>query len=143
LCQVVLTAMEMAGPLLEQRQHLVDMQLPQHGAGINVDRARLAQVLANLLTNAAKYSDPGSRIVVAGARHGDKVTLTVTDQGIGLEPDMLASIFEPFVQQAQAIDRSRGGLGLGLAIVRNIVTAHDGRVTAASDGRGRGASFTV
>jgi CheY-like chemotaxis protein len=117
--------------------------VPQHGAGINVDRGRMAQVLANLLTNAAKYSDPGSRIVVAGARHGDTVTVTVTDQGIGLEPDMLASIFDPFVQQAQAIDRSRGGLGLGLAIVRNIVAAHQGIVTAKSDGRGRGASFTV
>jgi signal transduction histidine kinase/ActR/RegA family two-component response regulator len=143
LCQVVLTAMEMAGPLLEQRQHLVDVHVPQHGVGINVDRARMAQVLANLLTNAAKYSDPGSRIVVAGARNADKVTVTVSDEGIGLEPGMLASIFEPFVQQAQAIDRSRGGLGLGLAIVGNIVTAHDGIVTAKSDGHGRGASFTV
>jgi signal transduction histidine kinase/ActR/RegA family two-component response regulator len=143
LCQVVLSAMEMAGPLLEQRQHLVDVQVPQHGAGINVDRARMAQVVSNLLTNAAKYSETGSRIAVTGGRHGNTVTVTVTDEGIGLEPEMIASIFDPFFQQKQAIDRAGGGLGLGLAIVRNIVAAHGGIVTAESAGHQRGTSFTL
>jgi PAS domain S-box-containing protein len=141
--EVVDRAMEQAGPLLEQRGNRVELQLPEHGLGIDADRNRMAQVLANLLTNASKYSDPGSRIVLRGERAGDKVRISVADEGIGIAPEMLANVFEPFVQQGQSIERSRGGLGLGLAIVRSLVTAHGGRVRAESAGLGHGSTFVV
>lgn len=141
LCSVVLSAMELAGPRLER--HFVDVRIPDHGAGLDVDRVRMAQALANLLTNAAKYSDPGSRIAVVGGRDGDIVQISVKDEGIGLPPDMLERVFEPFVQQQQARDRAPGGLGLGLAIVRNIVAAHGGVVRVRSGGPNRGSVFTI
>jgi CheY-like chemotaxis protein len=103
----------------------------------------MAQVVANLLTNAAKYSEIGSRIVIRGERAGDVVRISVTDEGIGLTDEMLDAVFEPFVQQPQSLERSGGGLGLGLAIVRNIVTAHGGTVRAESGGIGRGAEFII
>jgi len=140
---IVLSAMELAGPLLEQRQDLVDVQVPQRGAGIHADRGRMAQVVANLLTNAAKYSEIGSRIAVRGQRDRDVVRISVTDEGIGLPADMLETVFEPFVQQSQSLERAAGGLGLGLAIVRNIVTAHGGTVRAESGGLGQGARFII
>ena len=141
LCSVVLSAMELAGPRLEK--HFVDVRIPDHGAGIDVDRVRMAQALSNLLTNAAKYSDPGSRITVIGGRDGDVVQISVMDEGIGLPADMLERVFEPFVQQPQARDRAPGGLGLGLAIVRNIVAAHGGMVRVRSGGLNRGSVFTI
>jgi PAS domain S-box-containing protein len=141
LCQVVLSAMELAGPRLEQ--HFVDVKVPNTGAGVDVDRGRMAQVLANLLSNAAKYSDAGTRIVVAGGRFGGVVRTSVRDEGIGLAPDMLERIFEPFVQQPHGRERAAGGLGLGLAIVRNLVTAHGGTVRATSAGTNRGSEFVV
>jgi signal transduction histidine kinase len=143
LSEVVITAMELAGPLLEERRSLVNVHVPQHGAVIDADRGRMAQVLANLLTNAAKYSEPGSRIVIRGARDGDVVRFSVRDEGVGLTAGMIDAVFEPFVQQPQTTLRAPGGLGLGLAIVRNIVRAHGGTVRAASDGPNRGAEFTI
>jgi CheY-like chemotaxis protein len=103
----------------------------------------MAQVLSNLLSNAAKYSDPKSRIVLRGARHEGIVRVTVGDEGIGLAPDMIETVFEPFVQQPQALERAAGGLGLGLAIVRSLVTAHGGRVWATSGGSNQGSEFTI
>jgi len=143
LREIVLSSMELAGPLLEQRQDLVDLDVPQYGAGIHADRVRMAQVLSNLLTNAAKYSEPGSRIGVRGERDGQVVRITVKDEGIGLAHDMLDKVFEPFVHQPQSLDRAHGGLGLGLAIVRNIVTAHGGTVQAHSRGIGLGTEFVI
>ena len=103
----------------------------------------MAQVVSNLLTNAAKYSEPGSHILVRGGRVGDIVRIAVRDEGIGLDRAMRDSVFEPFVQQPQSLERAAGGLGLGLAIVRNIVSAHGGTVRVESDGIGRGAEFIV
>ena len=141
--EVVLMAMELAGPRLEQRRNLVDVQVPESGAGIDADRGRMAQVVANLLTNAAKYSDAGSRILIRGERDAEVVRITVRDEGMGIAPDMLDRVFEPFVQQPQSLDRAAGGLGLGLAIVRNVVAAHGGTVRAESAGLGRGAAFVI
>ena len=141
--EVVLMAMELAGPRLEQRRNLVDIQVPESGAGIDADRGRMAQVVANLLTNAAKYSDAGSRILIRGERDAEVVRITVRDEGMGIAPDMLDRVFEPFVQQSQSLDRAAGGLGLGLAIVRNVVAAHGGTVRAESAGIGRGAAFII
>ena len=143
LFEVVLSAMELAGPLLEQRNARVDVQVPQQGAVIDVDRARMSQAVTNLLSNAVKYSSEGSGIVVRGSRDGDVVRLSVKDEGIGIAPHMLDRVFEPFVQEPQPLDRAVGGLGLGLAIVRNIVRAHGGTVHAHSDGSDRGAEFII
>ncbi len=135
--------MELAGPLLERRQNHVDIGVPRRGAGIDADLARMAQVISNLLTNAAKYSEPRSRIVIRGERDGDVVRLTVSDEGIGIPREMLGSIFEAFVQQPQSVERETGGLGLGLAIVRSLVAAHGGTVRANSQGVNRGSDFIV
>ena len=143
LCVVVLRAMELAGPLLEQQQDYVEVDVPLTGAVVNVDRDRLAQVAANLLTNAAKYSNRGSRIAVRGSRRGDVVQLRVEDEGFGLRPEALDTIFEPFRQEPQSMEHAHGGLGLGLAIVRKLVEAHGGTVRAESAGVGRGSQFII
>jgi len=139
----VARAMEVASPLLEQRRHLVDVDVPSSGLVVDADIHRLAQVVSNLLTNAAKYSDPESRIMIRAERVDKTVKLTVKDEGIGIPPEMLGRVFDAFVQQPQAIDRSSGGLGLGLAIVRSLVTMHGGTVRAESLGAGRGSAFVV
>ena len=141
LSQVIVSAIELAGPRLEQ--HFVDVQLPREGIEVDVDPARMAQVFANLLANAAKYSDAGSRILVTASREPASVRVIIKDQGIGLASDMLEPIFEPFVQEPQGRERAAGGLGLGLAIVRNLVAAHGGTVRAESTGAGQGSAFIV
>ena len=143
LASVVHQALELAGPLLEQRSHHVDVSVPSEGFRIMGDPSRLAQTVANLLTNAAKYTDSGGHIAITAARKGDEVTLSVTDSGIGIDPVLLPRVFEMFVQGPQAGDRARGGLGLGLALVQRLVEAHGGRVSAHSDGAGKGSTFTV
>lgn len=143
LCTVVVRAMELAGPLLEQHQDQVHIDVPRDGVIVNVDRDRMAQVVANLLTNAAKYSNRGSRITIRGTRREDVVQLRVEDEGFGLAQDALKTIFEPFTQQPQSTEFSQGGLGLGLAIVRGLVEAHGGTVRAESAGVGRGSQFII
>ncbi|MGN6104271.1 MAG: ATP-binding protein, partial [Kofleriaceae bacterium] len=142
LADVVARAVEITSPLFEQRRHVLDVHVPG-GLGISADVDRMAQVFANLLSNAAKYSEPGSRITVDAQRVDDRVRARVVDEGMGIEPDMLAHVFDPFVQQAQTIDRARGGLGLGLAIVKSLVELHGGAVEVRSEGRGRGSEFTI
>jgi CheY-like chemotaxis protein/anti-sigma regulatory factor (Ser/Thr protein kinase) len=116
--------------------------MPAEGFNVNGDEQRLAQVFANILTNAAKYSDPGSVIEVTAQGTDDTVEVSVRDQGIGISAEQLANVFDLFVQGG-ARERAQGGLGLGLAIVRNLVKLHGGKVTAASEGPGRGSIFTV
>jgi signal transduction histidine kinase/ActR/RegA family two-component response regulator len=135
-------AIETASPLLEERKHELVTAYPR-GLHVNADPVRLAQVIANLLTNAAKYTDPGGRIAVSAAREGDRIAIRVRDSGVGLAPEILPHVFETFYQSHQAIDRARGGLGLGLAIVRMIVELHGGQVAATSEGTGKGSEFTV
>ncbi len=107
------------------------------------DEVRLTQVVSNLLTNAARYTPPGGRIEVIGAREGDDVVLRVRDNGIGIDPILLPSMFEMFVQGGRGSDRSQGGLGLGLSLVRRLTALHGGTVSGHSDGLGRGSEFTV
>ena len=107
------------------------------------DAARLAQVTANLLTNAAKYTDPGGQIAVSGSSENSQAVLSVIDSGRGIAPEMLPRIFDLFAQERQEIDRSDGGLGLGLAIVKSLMRAHGGTVDAHSDGKNRGARFSI
>ncbi|HSK05174.1 MAG TPA: PAS domain S-box protein [Kofleriaceae bacterium] len=144
---LIARALEMASPLLEQRQHHVEVQVPREGLVVNADPGRMAQVFSNLLTNAAKFTDPGGHIAVTAARAdrgGDReIAVTVADTGVGIAPEFLPSLFEMFAQERRTLERSQGGLGLGLSIVRSLVTMHGGTVSVHSEGRGRGAAFTV
>src|SRR4029077_20451064 len=107
------------------------------------DDTRLSQVFSNLLTNAAKYTPAGGQIMVGSETDGESVRVWVRDSGMGIRAEMLPKVFELFTQESQAIDRSEGGLGLGLAIVHSLVTMHGGTVTAESAGEGLGSTFTV
>jgi len=142
LTDAIAKAVETTSPLFEQQRHELVLDVADDLA-VNGDPARLAQIFANLLSNAAKYTDPGGRITVKATPRGDEVAIAVADNGRGIERDMLPRVFDPFVQEQQKLDRSRGGLGLGLAIVRNLVQLHGGRIEGESDGIGKGSTFTV
>jgi CheY-like chemotaxis protein/anti-sigma regulatory factor (Ser/Thr protein kinase) len=133
----------MASPLLEQQRHDLTVEVSRTGLPVDGDMDRLAQVVANLLTNAAKYTEPGGTIAVRARVEGADVVVSVTDSGIGIDKDMLPQVFDLFVQQRQTLERSRGGLGLGLAIVRSLVGLHGGTVSVASGGAGQGSEFTI
>ncbi|MDY7227677.1 ATP-binding protein [Hyalangium rubrum] len=136
-------AVEMTTPLLEQRSHRLEFDPPGAPLTVEGDGARLAQVVANLLNNAAKYTDPGGRIHLSAKCEGEQVVLRVRDSGTGIAPEVLPRVFDLFVQDRRAIDRSEGGLGLGLAIVHSLVGLHGGTVSAHSEGVGRGSEFVV
>lgn len=143
LAEVAIRAIEIASPILEKKQQALRVEIPTRGMVLDVDPSRLAQVLANLLTNAAKYSDADTEVVFTAERRGDSVRIAVRDRGIGIAPEMLDRVFDLFVQHRQSIDRSQGGLGLGLAIVRSLVEMHGGTVVATSGGAGLGSEFVV
>lgn len=140
---VVRRSVETVSPLLEQRRHRVDLDLPEDALWVDGDVDRLEQVLSNLLTNSAKYTDPGGRVEIRAAQHGTTVTIAVRDNGAGIDPDLLPELFDLFVQGRQRLDRARGGLGLGLTIVRQMVELHGGNVSITSEGPGRGTEVTV
>jgi signal transduction histidine kinase/CheY-like chemotaxis protein len=140
---VVARAIETSAPLLEQRRQALEVDVAADGLCVTGDAARLAQVFANLLTNAAKYSDPDGCITVKAWRVGDHVRVSVRDEGIGIEAGLLEQVFGLFHQEGRGLDRAQGGLGLGLAIVRNLVRMHEGTVEARSDGPGKGSTFVV
>lgn len=143
IAEVIAKTIESASPLLEQRRHQLRLDVPRGTLFVDGDAVRLAQVLGNLLINAAKYTDEGGNISVRARRAGPELVLEVSDNGIGIEPGLLPHVFDLFVQEEQGTDRSRGGLGLGLAIVRSIVKLHGGSVSAVSPGSGKGSTFTV
>ena len=143
MAEIAAKAIEMASPLLEQRAHTLDVNVPGHGLAVKGDPTRLSQVVSNLLTNAAKYTPPGGHITIRAEAQHHRVVVRVRDTGIGIAADVLPRIFDLFVQETQAIDRAQGGLGLGLTIVRNLVERHGGSVAAASDGPGHGSEFIV
>lgn len=141
--QIVFAAMEQVRPLVEARRHHMVMHAPPVAASVMGDRNRLVQVVANLLSNAAKYTPEGGHIAVAVEVAGDAVTIDVTDDGIGMEAELIAHAFELFAQANRPSDRSQGGLGIGLALVKSLVELHGGRVTARSEGVGKGSKFIV
>ena len=142
LGSVLQRAVEMALPMLSRGRHELHVDDAQDTT-LRGDPIRLAQVFGNLLTNAAKFTPPGGRVDVTIERTGERVRVVVRDTGCGIAKDQLQRIFEPFVQADRARDVLRGGLGLGLAIVRNLVERHGGAISVDSEGRGRGAVFTV
>jgi PAS domain S-box-containing protein len=143
LADVVKQAVEVASPLFEQGRHQLEVSVPAAQLVVSGDRVRLVQVVANLLTNAAKYTSPGGHVSITAEADGGEAVLRVRDDGIGIAAEVLPQVFDLFVQGPQASDRARGGLGLGLSIVRGIVAGHAGRVVAHSDGPGRGSEFVV
>ena len=142
---VVEAALEATQPLLRDQRHKLTIELPPAGTQILGDQMRLTQVLTNLVTNAAKYTPPGGRISVSVTRDEARklLSIRVEDNGVGIEADMLARVFEIFVQCRDDAGRSRGGLGIGLNLVKRLVELHGGKVSAASDGAGKGSAFTV
>lgn len=143
LAKVVERAVEMASPMLDARRHQLTLAVPSIGLPVLVDTHRLAQAVANLLTNAAKYTPSGGSIEVSSQSCAGQVVLSVRDDGVGMDDSLLRRVFEPFVQRQQAIDRAGGGLGLGLTIARRLVELHGGAITAASAGPGRGSTFNI
>jgi CheY-like chemotaxis protein len=143
LWAVVDDAIEAAGPLVEERNQKLTVSVPRRGLVIDADRGRLVQVVTNLLNNAAKYTPPRGHITVSGRADGDHVELEVADDGAGIAPDLLPRVFDAFTQGRQGLDRKQGGLGLGLAIARQLIVGHGGTIEAHSAGQGRGTIMVV
>jgi signal transduction histidine kinase/ActR/RegA family two-component response regulator len=142
LADVVARAIEQASPLIEQRRHRLHVRVPED-LRVDGDSGRLAQVIANILTNAAKYTEPGGDIDVHAEQQDEEVWLRIRDTGIGVSAEMLPHVFDAFSQERQHSDRSQGGLGLGLAIVKSLVEAHGGSVALRSEGTGLGTECLV
>ncbi|RPH42290.1 MAG: sensor histidine kinase [Burkholderiales bacterium] len=136
-------AVEAIRPALEQRGQRIAVRLPPSSPVARADGLRLAQVLENLLSNASKYTDPGGFIEISVTDTGEGIEIRVRDTGIGLPPEQLDRVFDLFTQVESGSDRAQGGLGIGLSLVRTLVELHGGRVSAHSDGPGRGACFVV
>jgi signal transduction histidine kinase/FixJ family two-component response regulator len=140
---IVAQALEACDPLVEERRHQVDVQLPDESLRVHGDPARLSQVIANVLNNAVKFTDRGGRIRIAVARDGQDAAIRVADNGVGVAPDMLPRVFELFAQGERRLEGASTGLGIGLALVRRLVQMHGGSVSIHSDGRGRGTEVTI
>ena len=139
---VVENAVATVRSLIDQRKHELTVSLPPQPIWLHADAARLEQVVVNLLTNAAKYTDPGGHISLTVQREGDEAVLRVRDTGVGIAPEILPRIFDLFTQAERSLDRSQGGLGIGLALVQRLVELHGGKVTASST-LGQGSEFVV
>jgi PAS domain S-box-containing protein len=143
LASVVHQSVEASRPLVERARHELSVTLPPEPVYLHGDPARLAQAFSNLLNNACRYTEPGGRIGLTAGREGDAVVVRVEDTGLGIPPDKLASIFEMFTQVDRSLERSQGGLGIGLTLVKRLVEMHGGSVEACSAGPGRGSEFVV
>jgi PAS domain S-box-containing protein len=143
LSAAFMRAVETAEPLIDARGHELIVSQPEEPIPLHADLVRLAQVISNLLTNAAKYTPTPSRIWLTATRDGDDVVISVKDEGMGIAVDMLDRVFDLFVQVDASPSRSQGGLGIGLTLVRRLVEMHEGTVTAKSAGRGHGSEFIV
>src|SRR5262249_41590384 len=137
------SAVEAARPLLESRRHELTVSLPPEPIVIEGDPTRLSQVLSNLLNNAAKYTERGGQVWLTAEHRDGEAVIRVRDSGMGIEAGHLPRIFEMFSQISPALERSQGGLGIGLSLVRGLVELHGGTVEARSGGRGRGSEFVV
>jgi signal transduction histidine kinase/ActR/RegA family two-component response regulator len=143
LQDAVARAVEATAPLAGARGHAMSVALPPEPVRLEADPTRLAQVFANLLTNAAKYTDPGGQVWLTGRVEGGEAVVRVRDTGVGIAADLLPHVFEPFTQGEHSLARSEGGLGVGLTLVKRLVELHGGTVEAHSEGPGKGSEFTV
>jgi signal transduction histidine kinase len=141
--ELVTAAVEISRPLIERSQHKLSVSLPSEPVMLHGDRARLTQVLSNLLNNAAKYTPPGGAIWFSLEQEGDEAVFRVRDTGIGIPANMLDKVFDMFTQIDSGLDRAHGGLGIGLTLVRELVNMHQGSICAISNGPGCGSEFVV
>jgi signal transduction histidine kinase len=140
---IVLSAVEATRPLIDKRGHRLELHLDEAPIRLHADGVRVEQMLTNLLSNAAKYTEEAGRIELHARREGDRTVIRVVDNGIGIEPEMLPRVFEPFVQAQCASSHADGGLGIGLALVREFAQLHGGSIDASSAGRGAGSEFVL
>jgi signal transduction histidine kinase len=143
LADVIRHAVDTARPLLEAKDHTLRVELPPEPLPLDADTTRLEQVVGNLLRNSAKYTPAGGHIEVTGHREDGEAVLCVTDDGMGIAPELLPRVFDLFTQGEQELDRSGGGLGIGLTLVRSLVEMHGGHIEASSDGAGKGCRMEV
>lgn len=143
LAEVVHAGVETARPTIDAKRHDFSMEIPTEPVHFLADPLRLAQVLSNLLTNAAKYTDPEGRLRLRASCAAETITISVSDTGVGLAPEAITSVFTMFSQVTSSRDRSEGGLGIGLALVKGLVELHGGEIEARSAGLGRGSEFIV
>ena len=143
LSEVIHDAIETCGPQLDAGHHALKVSLPDGPVPLDADPVRLEQVFSNLISNAAKYTPSGGHIRITGERRGEEVAVSVQDDGVGISPEMLPRLFEIFSQCERALERSQGGLGVGLSLVRGLLELHGGRVEAQSSGIGKGSEFIV
>jgi len=143
LAAIIASAVETAQPLIESQSHRLTVTIASESLLLNADPVRLAQVVGNLLTNAAKYTEPHGKIELTAERFENQAVLRVRDNGIGIASEMLPHIFDLFVQVDHAATRSQGGLGIGLTLVKNLVDMHEGTIKANSEGLGKGSEFAI
>jgi signal transduction histidine kinase len=143
LARIIAHSVETARPLIDARGQTLAVSGPAAPVWLSADFARISQVVANLLNNASKYTGEGGRIELAASADEGEATIVVRDNGAGIEPQLLPKVFDLFVQGERALDRGQGGLGIGLTLVKRLVEMHQGTVDVASEGPGRGATFTV
>ncbi|HSN98166.1 MAG TPA: ATP-binding protein, partial [Candidatus Nanopelagicales bacterium] len=143
LSTILERALETSRPLIEARRHAIDVAAPTEPVHLDADTTRLAQVFSNLLSNAAKYTPEGGRIRLGAELHGGEIVVSVQDDGVGIPPGMHQRIFDMFMQVDTSLERSQGGLGIGLTIAKRLVEMHGGTIGASSDGRDQGCEFTV
>jgi signal transduction histidine kinase len=139
----VLSAVETVRPMMEAARHRLDISLPPEPVMLEGDFVRLAQVIANLLSNAAKYTDPGGRVALSMRREQGEAVVSVRDSGVGIAPEQLPQLFDMFSQAEGTRYRAQGGLGIGLALAKRLAELHGGRVEARSEGAGKGSEFRV
>jgi signal transduction histidine kinase len=140
---VIRGAIDTARPLIETHRHALTVELPHDALYVNGDPTRLSQVFSNLLNNAANYTEPGGRVTLRATADDTSVTISVTDNGIGIAPEMLATVFRMFAQADESLERVHGGLGVGLTLAQHLVELHGGSITAHSAGVGKGSEFVV
>jgi PAS domain S-box-containing protein len=143
LAAVIRSAVETSRPIIEAAEHQLAIAIPPEPVLLHGDAVRLSQVFANLLNNAAKYTDRGGQIWLSAKQEKDEVVVSVRDTGIGISAPMLPKIFDMFMQADRATNRSQGGLGIGLTLVKRLVELHDGKISVLSDGPGQGSEFIV
>lgn len=143
LATVINRSVEASRPLMGDQGHALSITLPDEPIHLEADPTRLEQIFDNLLNNAAKYTDPGGQVSLSAERNGDFVEVRVRDTGIGIAPEQLPKIFDLFMQAERRLDRSQGGLGIGLSLVRSLVEMHGGTVSVHSEGPGQGTEFVV
>ncbi len=143
VAQILRSAVESARPLIESRQHKLSVAIVPDTLPAEADPVRLEQIVTNLLTNAAKYTQNGGAIFLSAGREDESIVITVRDTGMGIPPDQISQMFELFAQGDRSLARSEGGLGIGLTLARSLAELHGGRLTAKSDGLGAGSEFVV